>query len=127
MDVRCSSVWSRLPVESKARVMTSTWGERISAERRLECVERTTGRQLREALLEVGTHLGWDHQTVVRISEIVTGRTWQRCGPSDVVLVARVLLEVAAALRSASGTRAISDADGGPSLARRDVRRHRRI
>ena len=108
--------------------MTGTSGERIIAERRLEFVERTTGCQLREALLEVGSRLGWDHQAVVRISETVTGRTWQRCGPGDVVRVARVLLEVAVALRAASGRRAISDADDPPANPDvRDVCGHRRV
>ena len=96
------------------------------AESHLEVVERTTGRQLREALLEVGTHLGWDHQTVVRISETVTGRVWQRCGADDVVRVARVLLEVAAALRSASGGRAVSNSDVAANLDGRDVATRRR-
>jgi len=105
--------------------MTDTSGERIMAEGRLEFVERTTGRQLREALLEVGTHLGWDHQTVVHISETVTGRAWQRCGPGDVVRVARVLLEVAVALRAASGRRAICDGDHRADLDVRDVTQRR--
>ncbi|HEY1296979.1 MAG TPA: hypothetical protein VGJ60_28215 [Chloroflexota bacterium] len=96
------------------------------AERHVEVVERTTGRQLREALLEVGTHLGWDHQTVVRISETVTGRVWQRCGADDVVRVARVLLEVAAALRSAGRVRAVCDADVVANLDGCDVVRRRR-
>src|SRR5437773_9744007 len=100
MGERCSSAWSPPPVDSSRGVADDRHiGERIMAESHLEVVERTTGRQLREALLEVGTHLGWDHQTVVRISETVTGRVWQRCGADDVVRVARVLLEVAAALR----------------------------
>jgi hypothetical protein len=86
--------------------MTGTSSQQVAADRQLECVERATGHQLREALLEVGTHLGWDHQTVVRISETVTGRAWQRCGADDIVRVAKVLLEVAAALRSASRVRA---------------------
>jgi hypothetical protein len=96
------------------------------AERQLECLTCSSGRQLRQALEEVGAHLGWDHQTVVRISEAITGRAWKRCGSGDVVRVARVLLEVAAALRSGSGSPAISDADGGANLDVRDGIRHRR-
>ena len=107
--------------------MTGTSSERIMAGRRLESAERECGRQLREALLEVGTHLGWDHQTVVRISESVTGRPWRRCGADEVVRVARVLLEVAVALRSASRVRAISDADGAANVDARGFVRHRGV
>jgi hypothetical protein len=88
-------------------LMTCTSSQQVVADRQLERVERATGRQLREALLEVGTHLGWDHQAVVRISETVTGRAWQRCRADDVIRVAKVLLEVAAALRSANRVRAV--------------------
>ena len=91
--------------------MAGTSSQRVTADRQLEFVEQVTGRQLREALLEVGTHLGWDHQTVVSISETVTGRAWERCRADDVIRVARVLLEVANALRSASREHAGPDAD----------------
>jgi hypothetical protein len=107
--------------------MTGTPSERITSGRRLESMERECGRQLREALLEVGTHLGWDHQTVVRISESVTGRAWRRCGSGEVVRVARVLLEVAVALRSASRVRAICDADGAANVDARGFVRHRGV
>jgi hypothetical protein len=107
--------------------MTGTSGEQIMAERRLESVGRESGRQLREALLEVGTHLGWDHQTVIRISESVTGRAWQRCGGDDVVRVAMVLLEVASALRSANRVHAGSDADAAGSLDVPGVLRQQRV
>jgi UDP-3-O-acyl-N-acetylglucosamine deacetylase len=98
----------------------------MMAESQLEAVERTTGRQLREALLGVGIHLGWDQQTVVRISETVTGRVWQQCGADDVVRVARVLLEVAAALRSTSRMHAVYDGDVAANLDGRDVVGRRR-
>jgi hypothetical protein len=91
--------------------MAGTSSQRVTADRQLEVVERVTGHQLREALLEVGTHLGWDHQTVVSISETVMGRAWQRCRADDVIRVARVLLEVASALRSAGPVHAVTDAD----------------
>ena len=99
--------------------MAGTSSQQVAADRQLEVVERVTGRQLREALLEVGTHLGWDHQTVICISETVTGRAWQRCRADDVIRVARVLLEVASALRSASQGRVDSCCAGEP------VGRHR--
>ena len=91
--------------------MAGTSSQQMAEDRQLEVVERVTGRQLREALLEVGTHLGWDHQTVICISETVTGRAWQRCRADDIIRVAKVLLEVASALRSASREHACSDAD----------------
>lgn len=91
--------------------MAGTADRRIEGASQLAIIERTTGRRLREALLEVGRHLGWDQQTVVCISETITGRPWQRCGGDDVVWVARVLLEVAAALHSESGAHAVVHAD----------------
>jgi hypothetical protein len=106
--------------------MTGASSQQVTADTQLDLVERATGRQLREALLEVGTHLGWDHQTVVRISETVTGRAWQRCGADDIVRVARVLVEVAAALRSASRVRAVYDADVAANPDGHDVVMHRR-
>jgi hypothetical protein len=81
--------------------MTSTVDEWTEAASQLALVERTQRQQLRNALVEVGRHLGWDRQTVMRLSETIAGRPWQRCGATEVVRVARVLLEVAAALRSA--------------------------
>ena len=106
--------------------MTGTSSERTIAKRRLELLERTTGRQMREALLEVGTHLGWNPQTVVQISEAVTGRAWQRCGPRDIVRVAKVLLQIATALRSGSG-RGVSDLDVAANLDGRDVASQRSV
>src|SRR5713101_2953103 len=75
---------------------------RAEATSQLACVERAHRQQLREALVEVGRHLGWDRQTVIRLSEAITGRPWRRCSTSHVLRVARVLLEVATALRSGS-------------------------
>jgi len=91
--------------------MTSTLDERIEAASQLALAERTHRQQLRKALVEVGRHLGWDRQTVMRLSETIAGRPWQRCGATDVVRVARVLLEVAAALRSACGPGGVVHAD----------------
>jgi hypothetical protein len=96
------------------------------AKRRVALLERTTGRQMREALLEAGSHLGWDQWTVVQISEAVTGRAWQRCGPGDIVRVAKVLLQIATALRSGSG-RAAYDLDVAANLDGRDVARQRSV
>jgi hypothetical protein len=87
--------------------MTGTTDHQIEAATQLARVEHASRRQLREALLEVGGHLGWDHHTVVCISETITGRPWQRCGGDDVVRVARVLLEIATALRSGIGPYAV--------------------
>jgi hypothetical protein len=75
---------------------------RAEARSQLACVERAHRQQLREALVEVGRHLGWDRQTVIRLSEAITGRPWRRCSTSQVLRVARVLLEVATALRCGS-------------------------
>ena len=82
---------------------------RTEAPSQLVLVERAHQQQLREALVEVGTHLGWDRQTVMRLSETITGRPWRQCGADDVLRVATVLLEVAAALRSACEPRAVVD------------------
>ena len=83
--------------------MTDASNQRVEAERQRTRVEDASRQQLREALLEVGRRLGWNQHTVVRISGTITGRPWHRCGDDDVVRVARVLLEIAAALRSRSG------------------------
>ena len=81
--------------------MTLTVDElRAEARSQLAGVERAHRQQLREALVEVGRHLGWDRETVIRLSEAITGRPWRRCSTSHVLRVARVLLEVAIALRS---------------------------
>ena len=77
---------------------------RAEATSQLARVERAYRQQLREALVEVGRHLGWDRETVIRLSEVITGRPWRRCSTSQVLRVARVLLEVATALRCGSPT-----------------------
>jgi len=82
--------------------MTSTLDERIEAASQLALAERTHRQQLRKALVEVGRHLGWDRETVIRLSEAITGLPWRRCSTSHVLRVARVLLEVATALRCGS-------------------------
>jgi hypothetical protein len=66
---------------------------------------------MRDALVEVGQRLGWDRKAVVRISEAISGRPWQRSTSTDVIRVAKVLLEVAIALRSASGGQGVAQAD----------------
>ena len=46
---------------------------RAEARSQVACVERAHRQQLREALVEVSRHLGWDRQTVMRLSEAITG------------------------------------------------------
>jgi hypothetical protein len=75
---------------------------RVEKRTQLAFVERAYRVQMRDALLDVGLRLGWDQQTVARISETITGRPWQRSTSTDVIRVAKVLLEVAIALRCAS-------------------------
>jgi hypothetical protein len=67
---------------------------------RLARAERESTRQLRTALLRLGTYLEWDERAVIRLSEAVTGRAWSRCGAAEVVQVARALLDLAVAVRA---------------------------
>jgi hypothetical protein len=101
--------------------MTGTSNQRIEAERQHSRVEDASRRELREGLLEVGRRLGWDQHTVIRVSETITGRPWLRSGDDDVLRVARVLLEIATALRSRSGANTFAHPDGD------DVDRNQRL
>jgi hypothetical protein len=65
----------------------------------LACIEYASRRELQQALVEVGSNLGWDGPAVSRIAEAITGRAWDTCTGSDIVHVARVLVEIASALR----------------------------
>jgi hypothetical protein len=65
----------------------------------LACIEYASRQDLRQALVEVGGNLGWDELAVSRIAEAITGRAWDTCTGSDIVHVARVLVEIAGALR----------------------------
>ena len=66
---------------------------------RLTRAERGSERQLRAALIRVGGYLGLDERTVIRCSEIITGRAWSRCGAAQVVEVGKCLLDIALALK----------------------------
>jgi hypothetical protein len=91
--------------------VTVARNQRVEAATQLACVEREHRVQMRDALLEVGRRLGWDQQTVTRISEAITGRPWQRTTSTDVIRVAKVLLEVAMALRCASAGDSVVHSD----------------
>jgi hypothetical protein len=67
-------------------------------------LERETERDLRAALLRLGSHVGWDQQAVIRLSEAIAGRPWSRFGAAEVVQVGRALLDVAVALRTGNQT-----------------------
>ena len=91
--------------------MTAAGKRRVEEKTQLAFVERAHRVQMREALLEVGRQLGWQEQTVTRISEAITGRPWQRTTSTDVIRVAKVLLEVAMALRGASAGDSVVHSD----------------
>jgi hypothetical protein len=91
--------------------MTAARNQRVAAATQLARVERAHRVQMRDALLQVGRRLGWDEQIVTRICEAITGRPWQRSTSTDVIRVAKVLLEVAMALRCASAGDSVVHSD----------------
>ncbi len=55
----------------------------------------------RELLLQAARQAGLEPNDVVRVAEVLTGRSWEDCGRSEIRFVARALLE--ALRRAASG------------------------
>jgi hypothetical protein len=55
----------------------------------------------RERLLDTARQAGLQPDDVVRLAEVLTGRTWDRCGRTEISVIARALLE--ASSRAASG------------------------
>ena len=79
--------------------MVQILAKRNNSLARLTRAERESERQLRAALIRVGGYLGLDERTVIRFSEIITGRAWSRCGAAQVVEVGKCLLDIAVALK----------------------------
>ena len=71
--------------------------------------ERESDRQLRAALLRVGSYVGLDEPTVIRFSETVTGCPWARCRGAEVVQIGKCLLDIVAAVRRECGERRVAD------------------
>ena len=57
--------------------------------------EKVHMRCLRNGILRVGGQLGFDTRTVVRFSEIISGRRWRRCARADLERVVADLGQLA--------------------------------
>ena len=55
----------------------------------------------RERLLHAARRAGLQPDDVVRLAQVLTGHTWDRCGRAEINVIARALLE--ASSRAASG------------------------
>jgi hypothetical protein len=87
----------------------------IERTRRDARTERAQQRRLRAGVLRLGGYLGWDTQRVVRFSEATTGRSWRRCGRTELIQVLGAFAELAARVRAATRTRPV---DGIAAAAR---------
>jgi hypothetical protein len=63
--------------------------------RRHELPEKVHIRCLRIGIFRVGGQLGFDTRTVVRFSEVISGRRWRRCAGADLERVVADLGQLA--------------------------------
>ena len=50
--------------------------------------------EYREALLRAACHLAWERDTVVRLTEALSGRAWEDCGPDELTTVVQYLRDM---------------------------------
>ena len=63
-----------------------------------ETLTTRSAAEYREALLRAACHLALERDTVVRLTEALSGRSWQECGPDELTTVVQYLR---AAIRNA--------------------------
>jgi hypothetical protein len=65
--------------------------------------------EYREALLRAACHLALERDTVVRLTEALSGRAWEDCGPGELTTVVQYLR---AAVRDAVAKQTDSRSEG---------------